>query len=282
MCLLRLFADQSKDRDYGLVVAHFDHGMRAESSEDAALVADTAATLGLIFVGTRAALSGASEANARAARYKWLDQVRRDHKAAAIITAHHEDDLLETSLLNLARGTSRQGLAPMLSRPVVRPLINVTKLQLHAYALDQNITWHEDVTNQDRANPRNLLRHELLPYATAQWRHDYLEAINELEQINRVVNLQLAIILDEARTSAGYELRRPSIRDLSLDELAELILCAARRLEPAFEGDERLLQELALFTKTGTAGRRRPLSSKLEVAVGQNTVAIRHATTPSP
>src|SRR5260221_102633 len=94
-----------------LVVAHFERGIRADSDQDRQLVAATAARYGLPFVFMRGNLgAGVSEAAARTARYAFLGRVRGAHNAGAIITAHHQDDVIETALINLVRGTGSRGL----------------------------------------------------------------------------------------------------------------------------------------------------------------------------
>src|SRR4051794_19867846 len=89
-----------------LTVAHFDHGIRDDSPEDRKLAQEVAKSYKLPFVYHEGRLGGeASEATARAARYDFLNKVRRSSQAQAIITAHHQDDLLETAILNMLRGT---------------------------------------------------------------------------------------------------------------------------------------------------------------------------------
>ena len=87
--------------DLRLVVAHLDHGIRPDSAEDRQLVQATASGFrGLPFVYHVAGLgASASEDTARQARYQFLHQVRQASGARSIITAHHQDDLLENGLL---------------------------------------------------------------------------------------------------------------------------------------------------------------------------------------
>src|SRR5580704_3560158 len=80
-----------------LVVAHFDHGMREDSAEDRRFVKALAQAYGAPFVYDEGHLgSGTSEAEAREARYNFLRRVQAASDAQAIVTAHHQDDLLET------------------------------------------------------------------------------------------------------------------------------------------------------------------------------------------
>jgi tRNA(Ile)-lysidine synthetase-like protein len=264
MTLLDLMA---RHIGYTLVVAHFDHGLRATSAADRHLVEAAARRYHLPFVTHEAHLGTASEAQARAARHNWLrEQVEATH-ALALITAHHLDDLLETSLLNLARGTGRRGLAPMPPGPVLRPLLRLGRDALRVYAEAEGLVWNEDPTNQDLANPRNYLRHRLLPAAPSEWREAYLKNLGQVAAVNQQIDRNLGILLSARRDeSTGYSFPRELVRDLSLPELEELILAAAQSLLPGVEPTSRALREIALFAKTGAPHRFRMLVSGLRVA----------------
>ncbi len=146
------------------VVAHFDHGIREDSAEDAKLVKSLAKKYGLKFETESGRLGkDVSEANARDARYDFLERQRIKHKAEKIITAHHQDDLLETMVINLMRGTGIKGLVPFQRPNILRPLINKTKPELEKYAKDNQLEWREDSTNSDDAYLRNHVRHNIMP-----------------------------------------------------------------------------------------------------------------------
>ena len=275
MALLDLMAGAAQARGYELVVAHFDHGLRPDSATDAQFVAAAARRYGLPLAHHAANLGRGSEAEARRARHGWLEQTRAARQAAAVITAHHQDDLIETSLLNLARGTGPRGLAPMQSGPILRPLLAVTRAQLRAYAAARDITWREDPTNADIANPRNFLRHRLLPAATPDWRARYLENLARLAQLNTNIAQNLGPTLEAHRAAHNrYSFPRELIRDLSLPELQELLSAAARALDPAVELDSRTVAEVALFAKTARPHRRRPLRKHILVVVEPEVVSV--------
>src|SRR5438445_4950610 len=92
----------AKRDDLELAVAHFDHGIREDSVEDRHFVEGLAKNYGLPFIYEEGSLGPkSSEAEAREARYKFLRQAQKKAGAKAIITAHHQDDLLETAILNM-------------------------------------------------------------------------------------------------------------------------------------------------------------------------------------
>ncbi|MDF2460928.1 MAG: hypothetical protein K0S68_331 [Candidatus Saccharibacteria bacterium] len=271
MALLDLMASAGR---YELIVAHFDHGIRDDSASDRLFVNGAARRYDLPFVYHTAALGRASEAVARAARHSWLEQTRAERQAGAVVTGHHADDLLETSLLNLARGTGRRGLAPMQSGPILRPLLSVTRAELRDYAAQHKLVWREDPTNADASNPRNFLRHELLPHATPAWRERYLGQLHELSAINQRLDAALSKTLKTHRINAGFSFPRPLIRELSLPETSELLAAAARALDPGVQLEDRTLRELALFAKTARPHRHRLLRTGLKVQSAPGTISV--------
>lgn len=140
-----------------LVVAHFDHGIRSDSADDARFVAQLARKHNLPYSGKREELGKlAGEALARERRYAFLRELA-DHHQAPIVTAHHLDDLVETVAINLQRGTGWRGLAA-LDSDVLRPLIDIPKEKLIQYAKANNLEWREDSTNSSDAYLRNRIR----------------------------------------------------------------------------------------------------------------------------
>ncbi len=147
--------------EHELVVAHFDHGIRSESDEDARFVAGLAKRYGLPFETERGELGGnASEDAARRARYDFLRRVTTKH-SATLTTAHHQDDVLETIAINLVRGTGWRGLAVMNDPTIDRPLLDLSKRELYDYAVANGLEWVEDATNTSDVYLRNRLRKRL-------------------------------------------------------------------------------------------------------------------------
>lgn len=141
-----------------LVVAHFDHGIREDSADDARFVGELAKHYGLEFETRREELgAGASEALARERRYQFLRDVADQYDNASIVTAHHADDVVETIAINMTRGTGWRGLA-VLDSELIRPLLAIPKRVLVDYARQHDLVWHEDSTNKDMVYLRNELR----------------------------------------------------------------------------------------------------------------------------
>ena len=145
------------------VVAHYDHGIRGKvSAEDAEFVRQQCRNYGVTVrcgCGKLAAATG--EAVARQYRYDFFrrvaEAIARDDPVY-LVTAHHQDDLLETIALNIVRGTGWRGLAPMNQPQALRPLLDIAKAELVSYAIEHGLTWREDQTNDSPRYLRNRLR----------------------------------------------------------------------------------------------------------------------------
>lgn len=102
---------------------------------------------------------------ARELRYRWFEQMLTLHNLDVIVTAHHNDDNLETFIINLSRGTGLDGLTgiPKVNRWYVRPLLPFSKKQILDYAKEQQLVWREDASNAETKYLRNKIRHEIVP-----------------------------------------------------------------------------------------------------------------------
>jgi tRNA(Ile)-lysidine synthase len=112
------------------------------------------------------------EVAARRARYRFLERARVRFRARHIAVAHTLDDQAETVLMRLLRGTGTRGLRGVLPvrGAVVRPLLGCTRDELRAFLAEHGERWVEDATNADLAQPRNRVRHELLPLLAQRYR----------------------------------------------------------------------------------------------------------------
>jgi len=148
-----------------LVVAHFDHGWRPESADDAAFVAGLAEARGLGCVVERATDLPRTEAAGRAARLAFFRRLG----AAGVLLGHTLDDKSETVITHLLRGAGLQGVAGMMACAEVdgvrllRPMLGVRRADVRAYCARRGLAFHDDPSNDDPAFLRNRVRHDLLP-----------------------------------------------------------------------------------------------------------------------
>ena len=153
--------DMLAKKHENILVAHFDHGIREDSKEDAIFVRQLAVKYGVKFFTKREELGAtASEEKARRARYKFLRELS-EKQNATIVTAHHLDDVVETIIINMVRGTGWRGLAVLNAEDIYRPLINFKKQEIINYAKQNNLKWREDSTNSLNVYMRNIVRHKI-------------------------------------------------------------------------------------------------------------------------
>lgn len=158
---------------YNCLAAHCNFHLRGEeSNRDAEFVKQFCANynvpLSIIDFNTEeyARTNSISiEMAARELRYNWFEQIRKQYKADFIAVAHHQDDSVETILLNLIRGTGIRGLTgiPVRNNFVIRPLLGVTRKDIIKYINGRKLSYVEDYTNKEDIYVRNKIRLNILP-----------------------------------------------------------------------------------------------------------------------
>ncbi len=158
---------------FAIGLAHFNYKLRShESEQDEHFVKQLAAhsnlTLHLNTANTKELASqqqkGIQEI-ARALRYNWFQELAKSTPYDWIVTGHHINDSVETSLLNLTKGTGLRGLKgiPPINQNIIRPLIHCTKDEIKAYAKANQLAHREDATNEKAEYQRNLIRLNVIP-----------------------------------------------------------------------------------------------------------------------
>src|SRR5215203_4007507 len=150
------------------VVLHVDHGLRSEESrEDAEFVRELCRRLNVRCEVRRLELDGGSnlQARARDERYRLAEETAVRLGQQVVVTGHTADDVAETVLMNLARGTGLRGLAgiPPVRGRVQRPLIGCTRREILDYLKELDQPYRTDPTNLTGKYARNRVRLEVLP-----------------------------------------------------------------------------------------------------------------------
>lgn len=257
----------------GLVVAHFDHGIRPDSAADRSFVQKMAKDHALPFFYEEGRLGpGASEAAARAARYDFLGRVRNETAARAVVTAHHRDDVLETAIINLLRGSGRKGLTALAARPgLERPLLDVPKSDVMDHARTHGLEWREDSTNRDTDYLRNYVRHRLLPRFGADGRARLWDIINDLRATNAELDSMLTDLLSDRQLSGRLD------RDwfASLPHgVAKETMAAWLRGSGRRDFDGKALERLVVAAKTGRPGKVFDVSKGFGLKVTAHDLAL--------
>ncbi len=263
----------SKNPDFRFIVAHFDHGIRQDSDLDLKLVRKTAKSYGFEFVFEKANLGPkTSEETARKHRYEFLFGVSEKYQAGAILTAHHKNDLIETAVFNVLRGTGRKGLTSLGSRDlIIRPLLKFSKAQILRYANKHQLAWREDITNTDLKYSRNLIREELLKkFSTAQTKK--LESIIKSQHS---INQELDNLLDEFLDTIADEktIKRQAINSLP-DNLASEIIAHWLRKNNLRDFDKKTIQRILSGSRIGTTGSKYDVKHGYFVIVQKEVLAL--------
>ena len=175
--LLHLMAALDEESDCRIKAIHINHNIQRESRAWAGHCQDTCRALGVeldvIDVDANRPGKESPESWARQLRYAAIENILAEGEI--LLTAHHQDDQLETLLLRLFRGSGVMGLASM--RAVrqfgrglhARPLLLHSRTRLIDYAKHNNLVWIDDPSNADKRLDRNFVRHEVLPVIKNRW-----------------------------------------------------------------------------------------------------------------
>ena len=276
---------------------HVDHRLHPHSSSWAAHCRRVACALGVplrVRTANVARARGESlEAAARAARYGLLATALAPHEA--LLTAHHQDDQLETVLLQLLRGAGVAGIAAMPALAafargrLVRPLLPWSRAELSAWVRSQGLEWIEDPGNSELRLDRNYLRARVLPLIRERWpaaAATVTRAARHAAEAQRLLDAVGAA--DAARASFGAMLSAQRLRTLPperrrnalrfwitaaghlappasrLEEIAGPLLQARADAQPCVRWEGALLQRqadlLSLRAAPGTTGRLEEVS----------------------
>lgn len=252
-----------------LIVAHYDHGIREDSHLDRLFVEDLARRYRLPFVYDAGHLgSDISEAEARSARYAFLQKVRTTSGYDAVITAHHQDDVLETALINLLRGTGRKGLSSLKSTDtVVRPLLHAPKSEVVDYARRHGLKWREDSTNSNTKYLRNHIRHNVLPRFDATQRARLIEVTSRMHVVNEELD-------DLLHWQIQPELVREQFIVLPHD-IAREVMAAWLRLHDVKDFDRKTVERLTVAAKVSHPGKIVDVTNGHKMQIDKEHLALK-------
>ncbi len=260
VALLRVLLELAPRGEFSVAgLVHVNHQLRgADSERDQAFCEALARRLSIPAHIERVEVRRVATAErrsiedaARKLRYAALERGRQALGADRVAVGHTRDDQAETVLLRLLRGAGPRGIAGIYPRngAIVRPLFDVDRQQLRAWSADNRITYVDDASNQDLTNPRNLLRHEVLP-ALRGWFGPSVPALlaraAEVARADEELLAELTSVLVGQLVTGNREELRLDVAGAVLMPLAlrrRLLLDALRRAgvrEPGFAEVEAL------------------------------------------
>jgi tRNA(Ile)-lysidine synthase len=162
---------------------------------------------------------------ARILRYNWFDEQVNLHaangKQPLLLTAHHQDDQLETVVFNFFRGTGIAGLTGMNTKDgcLVRPLLFASRNEIESYAIDKKLSWVEDSSNKETIYARNQLRHDVFPLlekAVPSFKQNLSNNIKRFQETEMLFKQQIALIQKRVveKRDKGYAIAVNKIKHL--------------------------------------------------------------------
>lgn len=272
-----------------IIVAHVNHGIRGDSEEDARLVEGMAKKYGLKFELYEAKLGeDTSEADAREARYKFLLRVCRKHHAQAIITAHHQDDLVETAIANLLRGTSWRGLASLRPKSAIesdgkkiellRPLLAKPKGELVQYAKANKINWREDSSNANQDYLRNYIRKTLVPIAKnidKDFNKKMLKQIEGNIELRREIESEIEALAEQFKLNNNeFKVPRYQLIMWPSNVSSEVMYHILRVIKPDWHPESSQIHKTLLFSKTALPGKQLQISSGIKIEGDKHSITF--------
>jgi tRNA(Ile)-lysidine synthase len=194
--------------------------------------------------------------------------VRVEQGADAIITAHHQDDMVETAVINMIRGTGSRGLSALKSAgDIVRPLLGITKGELLAYAAEHNLQWREDSTNQDERYLRNYIRLQLLPKLTPAGREALLHAVMSAADLNQQIDGLLSPHIKSEHMDRYWFIQLPHA------VAREAMAAWLRQFNATF--DRKAIERLVVFGKTAQSGKLASVDGRHSLQASKEHIILR-------
>ena len=208
MALLDLVIRLKSELDLIVIVCHINHNVREESKIEEDYLRKFSKENGLVFEFMKITNYGDDNFHneARTIRYNFFDKVCKEHDARFLMTAHHGDDLIETILMRIVRGSTLKGYSGF-SKVIVkddytilRPLIGVTKNDLEEYCNNNNVKYFIDKSNMKDVYTRNRYRKYVLPFLKsedAQVHEKFLKFSEILMEYNDYVDKEMNVVINK-------------------------------------------------------------------------------------
>lgn len=223
-----------------LVLAHFNHGLRAKTAlRDELFVKRLAQKFNTPFFSERAQIRGkntspkqSTEEVAREKRYAFLKKIYKKTRSQAVFLAHHLDDQAETVLMRICQGTGLRGLSAVReeicveSMRVVRPLLPFLKAEILVFLRRHGLDFCEDETNLKTYYLRNRIRKRVLPFLAREVNPQIVRALARISETVREENHFMAL---EEQMAAKYVTQKKTAKQVVMN------LKKFRKLHPALQ-----------------------------------------------
>lgn len=206
--LLRTFIQENNLKRVEL--AYIDHSQRDDTSKDIAVIKELCKNFAVKFHTTKLLMPPASsEHELRKARYAKLNEIMQKNNLDKLITAHHADDIIETAIINLKRGTGPRGLSSLShhQKGIWRPFlfkfnqgVFIFKDDLKEYSKQHKLMWHEDSTNSSLNFLRNKIRKHIKRSLSLGEKNDILSTLSISLQTNSKLSTEIKKTISALKT----------------------------------------------------------------------------------
>ena len=217
MCLLHLVCELKSKLKLKIIVAHVNHKLRSESEEEALFVKEVSEKYKLIYEYMEILEYNDDnlENDARTKRYEFFGKLVEKYHANYLMTAHHGDDLMETILMRLTRGSSIKGYSGFKKEfayenyTIVRPLITETKKDIQDYMDEHGYKYYIDESNFSENYTRNRYRMTVLPFLKKEdplVHRKFLKFSEELTDVNNFLEKYIKDLIDKISDKEGIKI----------------------------------------------------------------------------
>mgnify|MGYP002855690528 CR=1 FL=1 len=196
MCLLDLIL--KLNTKVNIICAHINHNIRKESKEELLFIKKYCKNKCLELETTtfekKSSLNDYNELELREKRYKFFEELYHKYNAKYLFTAHHGDDLIETILMRITRGSNLKGYSGFQVESikngmrVIKPLVFTTKEDINNYNKQNNIPFVSDRTNEEDTYTRNRYRHKVLPFLKKENKNVHLKYLKFSRELMKYFN----------------------------------------------------------------------------------------------
>lgn len=203
MALLHLIKNNTQKL---IVCAHINHNVRTSSQEEENYLKEYCQDNDIIFESFKIEKYQENnfENEARKKRYSFYEKILKKYHSHTLFLAHHGDDLIETVLMKIIRGSNLEGYAgikmysKLTNYTIIRPLLTLTKKDILRYNKENNIKYYIDITNEDTTYTRNRLRKKVVPLLKEEEENIHLKFLkysNTLQEYyNYIENITINIL----------------------------------------------------------------------------------------
>lgn len=192
ICLLNILYNLKEKLKIEIYVAHVNHLIREEAKGDAEFVKEFCRSKNIEFfykeynIKEKAKIEKISvEEAGRNARYEFFEEIAKESSINKIAIGHNKNDLVETLIMNILRGTGTQGLKGILNKNgmYIRPLLDISREKIEEYCEKNNLKPRIDLTNFENNYTRNKIRNIVIPYLKKEFNPNILQTLTRLSQI---------------------------------------------------------------------------------------------------